>query len=337
MNRMLSAGLVSGIAACLFATGAAAAERPRWYSQASPTAAQLRDVSVVDARVAWASGDDGVVLRTTDGGRLWRAVGVADANGLAFRDIEAFSARSATVLATGKGADSRIYRTHDAGKTWQLQYQGRESQPALACVGFWNPSQGVALGEARHGQFQMHVTTDGGRRWQRVARTGRPDSRAAERVIGDGQNCLAATGDGRMAFAVGDGQRARLITSDDAGGNWRSIALPQITVAAPGAIGLLLKGGNNGYAARGVSDAEVAQQMAQLSETNAIDRTALRRDGRVKWVSVGADGSALSDGRSERSSTFAQDAFAAVDGSANGALVLAVGSDGRIAQLRWAR
>ncbi|MEO6064488.1 MAG: YCF48-related protein [Lysobacterales bacterium] len=336
MIRSLLAATLLGIAGFCGAN-AEAAERPRWHAQASPTAAQLRDVSVVDARFAWAAGDDGVVLRTSDGGRNWRAINVADAaaDGVAFRDIEAFSARSAVVLAIGHGAASRIYRTDDAGKSWQRQYQGRELQPALACAGFWNASQGVALGEAREGRFQLRVTTDGGNNWQRVVESGRPEARMGERVIGNGQNCVATTGNGRIAFAVSDGARARLVTSDDLGRSWRSLELPHLAVVAPGAIGLLLKGGNNGYAARGVSDADVSRHMARLSDKTANDRTALRRDGRVKWISVGTDGSTLSDRDLERSATFAQDGFAAVDGTANGALVLAVGSDGRIAQLRW--
>ncbi len=335
MNRI--AATLSGIALVFSAAAASAADRPRWHPQSTPTAAQLRDVSVVDARVAWAAGDEGVVLRTTDGGRRWQSASVPGAKGIAFRDVEAFSARSATVLATGEGGHSRIYRTDDAGRSWQLQFQGRQSQPSLACFGFWNSSQGIALGEARDARFQMRVSTDAGRTWKRVAKSERPEARAGERVIGDGQNCLAATGTGRLAFAVGDGHRARLLTSDEAGGDWRSIELPQLAVVAPGAIGFLLKGGNNGYTGRGVSDAEVTSQMAQLTGSGAVDRTALQRDGRVEWVSVGTDGSTLIDRRGTRAARFADDSFAAVDGSANGALVLAVGSDGRIAQLRWVR
>ncbi len=327
MKRTLIAVGLLGIAA-----GVVAADRPRWHEQTVPTAAQLRDVSVVDARVAWATGDDGVVLRTTDGGRKWRAVGIDDADGISFRDIEAFSSRSATVLATGAGTGSRIYRTEDAGKTWQLQYQGRESRPALACMGFWNEAQGVALGESSDGRFQLRATRDGGRTWKRVAKASLPEARGSERVIGDGQNCLAATGNGRIAFAAGEASSARMIASGDSGTDWRHIELPHLAAIAPSSVGLLLKGGNAGFAARGVDDATVATQLAQLG---AVDRTALRRDGRVQWVSVGKDGSALTDRRGDHTSTFSEASFAAVDGSANGALVLAVGSDGRIAQLRW--
>jgi len=324
-------------ATCAFAAASClAADRPHWHPQATPTAAQLRDVSVVDARIAWAAGEDGVVLRTTDGGRHWQAVAVDEASGIAFRDIEAFSSRTATVLAVGEGRGSRIYRTDDAGRTWQLQYRTRADQPALACFGFWNSQQGVAIGESRNGSFQLRVTTDGGRRWQRVQKDSRPVAVAGERIIGGGQNCLAATGNGRIAFAAGDGTRARLVTSDDAGGNWKALELPQLAVVAPGAVGMLLKGGNAGFAARGVSENEVSQ-LTELTQSGAVDRTAMRRDGRVRWVSVGSDGSVLSDRTGDVRSAFDTNSFAAVDGSVNGALVLAVGSDGRIAQLRWAR
>ncbi len=320
------------------ASTAMAADRPRWHEQDAPTAAQLRDVSVVDARHAWVAGEDGVVLRTTDGGRRWRAVSVPDAaDGISFRDVEAFSSRSALVLSTGPGTASRVYRTDDAGRSWQLQYQGREGQPGLACMGFWNPQQGVLLGEARAGRFQMRVTTDGGQHWTRVTKSNRPEALAGERILGDGHNCLAATGSGRIAFAAGGATSARLISSDDAGGNWRGLSLPHLSVISAEAVGFLLKGGHSGFTERGVSDTDAARQMAGLAADGALDRTALRRDGRVHWVGVGTDGSTLSDRSGKQTEAFASDAFAAVDGSANGALVLAVGNDGRIAQLRWVR
>ena len=61
-----------------------------WVPQPSGTTARLRGLSVVDERVAWAGGAGGTVLRTVDGGRTWQRRVVPDAEGLDFRDIEAF-------------------------------------------------------------------------------------------------------------------------------------------------------------------------------------------------------------------------------------------------------
>ena len=65
----------------------------QWVPQPSGTTARLRGLSVVDERVAWASGAGGTVLRTVDGGATWRRRVVPDAERLDFRDIEAFDER----------------------------------------------------------------------------------------------------------------------------------------------------------------------------------------------------------------------------------------------------
>src|SRR5262249_35303467 len=74
----------------LFRIGVAQRVAPQWLSQSSGTTARLRGVSAVSATVAWASGSDGVYLKTTDGGETWRAASVPGAEALDFRDVEAF-------------------------------------------------------------------------------------------------------------------------------------------------------------------------------------------------------------------------------------------------------
>ena len=44
-----------------------------WLSQTSGVTGRLRGVSAVSSRTAWASGANGTVLRTTDGGLTWQA------------------------------------------------------------------------------------------------------------------------------------------------------------------------------------------------------------------------------------------------------------------------
>src|SRR5215469_15471435 len=79
----------------------------QWEQQNSGTDAQLRGISVVSSRVAWASGAKGTVLRTVDSGKHWEKVGVAGAEGLDFRDIQAFNEKTAFVLGAGPGEQSR--------------------------------------------------------------------------------------------------------------------------------------------------------------------------------------------------------------------------------------
>ena len=82
---------------------AAAYQAPRmppiaWQPQTSGVAVRLRGVSAVSALVAWASGANGTILRTTDGGRTWTPRPVAGAETLDFRDIDALNERVAYAL-----------------------------------------------------------------------------------------------------------------------------------------------------------------------------------------------------------------------------------------------
>ena len=86
--------------AALVSLGAA---QQGWQPQPSGTTVRLRGVSAVSERVAWASGDKGTFLRTTDGGKTWKAGMVPGAEQLDFRDVDAFSATTAYLLAIGPG------------------------------------------------------------------------------------------------------------------------------------------------------------------------------------------------------------------------------------------
>src|SRR5207302_1390615 len=96
---------------------------PKWEPTPTGVTAQFRGLSAVSARVAWVSGTQGTVLRTTDGGTSWTSVGPPGTGTLEFRDIEAFDADHAVILSIGPGTDSRVYRTDDAGAHWRQTFQ----------------------------------------------------------------------------------------------------------------------------------------------------------------------------------------------------------------------
>ncbi len=118
------------LALAVLAVGSAALlAAPQWSAQASGTEARLRGVSAASASVAWASGSQGTVLRTSDGGATWKRLAV-DGAGLDFRDVDAIDERIAYVLSIGSGPQSRIYKTTDAGVSWTLQFTNDRSQEA---------------------------------------------------------------------------------------------------------------------------------------------------------------------------------------------------------------
>ena len=104
----------------------------RWLVQTSGLDTNLRGISVkyVSTKgkrdfIVWASGSNGVILRSTNGGRSWKQLNVPDASDFDFRDIEGFDANTAYVMSSGDGGKSRIYKTIDGGNTWTLQYSDK--------------------------------------------------------------------------------------------------------------------------------------------------------------------------------------------------------------------
>src|ERR1700758_2485763 len=91
--------------------------------QTSNTTADLRGIHNVGNGVAWASGTNGTVLRTEDGGYVWQTCAVPPgAEKLDFRGVQGFDANTAIVMSSGKGDLSRLYKTTDGCRSWKLVF-----------------------------------------------------------------------------------------------------------------------------------------------------------------------------------------------------------------------
>jgi hypothetical protein len=116
--------------ALTFATTAAHAQ---WDIEESHTTASLRGIHNVGAGVAWASGTNGTVLRTEDGGYLWQTCSMPPgAEKLDFRGVQAFDENTAIVMSSGPGDQSRLYKTTDGCQTWKLVFTNPDKD------GFWD-------------------------------------------------------------------------------------------------------------------------------------------------------------------------------------------------------
>lgn len=107
----------------LAATLTAGQALAQWNIQDSHTTAGLRSIHVVNENIVWASGADGTVLHTKDGGLNWQLCVVPkDAGKLDFSGIQGSDESTAIVMSTGKGELSRIYKTIDGCQTWKLVF-----------------------------------------------------------------------------------------------------------------------------------------------------------------------------------------------------------------------
>lgn len=212
---------LSMILACLLLAGCASL--PDTPLQVQPLAAhasgaRLRGLSAVDARVAWASGQNGLVLRTLDGGAHWQAVPIAEAASLDLRDIEAFDADHAVALSIGPGEASRLYRTDDGGRSWREVARNRDPQGFWDCMAF-DRDRGLLLGDPVDGRYQVLQTLDAGRSWRRLAEG--PRALEGEAAFAASGSCIARMAGGWVVST--GGAAARLHLQRDGQRGWRAV------------------------------------------------------------------------------------------------------------------
>lgn len=329
-----------GVWAAVLLTGAGGL---RWEAQPSGTEVRLRGVSAVSARVAWASGDKGTVLRTTDGGRHWQPVPVPDAAGLDLRDVDAFSADAAYALAIGPGDRSRIYKTLDGGRHWTVQFTNADPKAFYDALAFWDARRGLALSDPVDGAFRLLATSDGGATWAPVASAGLPAALPGEAGFAASGTSLTVQGARNAWFGMG-GAAARVLRSEDGGRSWRASPTPLATGEGAGVFSLLFWSARDGVAVGG----------NYQRPDDPSGNVALTRDGGRTWrepsgarprgyrscvartrgllVAVGPSGTDVSRDGGETWAPLGTDGFHAASAARDGT-VWAVGEHGRIARL----
>jgi photosystem II stability/assembly factor-like uncharacterized protein len=193
--------------------------------QNSNTTADLRGLSAASSGIVWASGTKGTYLRSIDNGATWVAATVPGAETLDFRDVQAFSADEAYLLAAGPGEQSRIYKTNDGGKTWSLQFTNHDPKGFFDCMAFWDREHGIALGDPVNGQFEVIVTNNGGADWTPLSASYAPRSLASEGAFAASGTCITVEGD-RNAWFVTGGNAARVFRSTSRGSTWAAADAP---------------------------------------------------------------------------------------------------------------
>lgn len=156
--------------AALLACGVA---RAQFQMENSGTTADLRGIDNVGGGVAWASGTNGTVLRTEDGGYMWQTCSMPPgAEHLDFRGIQAFDANTAIVMSSGKGDLSRLYKTTDGCSSWKLVFTNPDKEGFWDAIRFDRGKWGQLLGDPTNGMFTLFASVDGGSNWTRQINSG---------------------------------------------------------------------------------------------------------------------------------------------------------------------
>ncbi|WP_159775193.1 WD40/YVTN/BNR-like repeat-containing protein [Streptomyces sp. HM190] len=225
----MTAGLAATALAAALAVPAQAhgeGRRPHWEPKKTGTDVRFRGLAAVSRNTAWLAGTGGTVLRTTDGGEHWRTVSPPGAQDLQFRDVEAFDARRAVVLAIGEGESSRVYRTDDGGATWTETFRNTDPRAFYDCLTFFDPRHGLAMSDPVDGKFRILSTEDGGRSWNVLPNDGMPPALEGEAGFAASGQCLVSSGRRDVWLATGGAARARVLHSADRGLSWTATDTP---------------------------------------------------------------------------------------------------------------
>lgn len=161
----------------------------------------IRGLSVVDDAVVWVSGTEGKAGRSLNGGKNWQWFSIPACDSCDFRDIEAFSADKAIVMAIAEPA--RIYLTTNGGQHWEQVYYNDAKGMFLDGMDFQNEQEGMAVGDAIGGRFTIIQTKDGGRSWQPLPG---PAAAEGEAVFAASGTSIRALPGGGYAFSSGGSQ-----------------------------------------------------------------------------------------------------------------------------------
>jgi photosystem II stability/assembly factor-like uncharacterized protein len=144
----------------------AGSARGQWDVLPSGSTADLRGVQAIGHGVAWASGTEGTVLRTTDDGKSWqRCATPPGAEKLDFRAVQAFDASTAMVMSSGKGTLSQLFGTTDGCRTWTVLFTNPDPDGFWDALQFSDRSDGTILGDPVRGTMTLWHSTDGGHQW----------------------------------------------------------------------------------------------------------------------------------------------------------------------------
>src|SRR6478672_4597969 len=132
----------------------------------SGTKTSIRGLSVVTNSVVWASGSNGMVGTSINGGKDWKWFQVKGFEKTDFRDIEAFDGATAIIMAIDSPA--YILRTTDGGYNWKVVYENKKKGMFLDAMEFWNNDAGIVIGDPIDGKIFIARTFDGGQSWKEL-------------------------------------------------------------------------------------------------------------------------------------------------------------------------
>lgn len=159
--------LIQSVVFILFVCITTYAQQPAIKILESGKRVSIRGLSVVNDNIIWASGSNGSVARSIDGGNtfIWMQVPGYEKND--FRDIEAFDENTAIIM--GITTPAVILKTKDGGKSWKKVFEDTTRGMFLDAMDFSNEHYGILVGDPIHNKLFLAQTLDKGESWKVIS------------------------------------------------------------------------------------------------------------------------------------------------------------------------
>jgi len=175
------------------------------------TKTSLRGLSVVSDAIAWVSGSNGTIGKTSDGGKTWKWITVKGFEQRDFRDIEAFDATTAVIMAVD--APAYILKTVDGGESWKVVYENHTKGMFLDAMEFWNINAGIVIGDPINGRIFIARSFDGGNSWKEIPNDYKPKADSGEAMFAASGTNIRILDRDEAIFVTG-GLRSRAFIRD---------------------------------------------------------------------------------------------------------------------------
>lgn len=212
----------------------------------TPGSSSLRAIAAVDADIVWASGSQGMVYRSLDGGQSWKKCAVPGCEETEFRSLHAWNAKHALVFDISPSG--KAFMTMDGGESWMQVYMGSKEGAFFNSLKFANDKEGIAISDPIDDKVFVLRTVDGGQSWKRLQNL--PLSYEGEINFAASNTCIEYLPSGEI-FIVTGGTRSRILSSFDHGDTWSFTETPVMTGASAGLFSVSFSGSGTGVAVGG--------------------------------------------------------------------------------------
>ena len=209
MMNSLRTKLVLPMVSLILCCHILSAQKPEVQLVTSGTNSSLRGLCVVNDNVIWVSGSNGTVGKSLNSGKKWNWMTVKGFENKEFRDIEAFDANTAIIMAVDSPA--YILKTVDGGTTWKIVYENKTKGMFLDAIDFCDAANAIVVGDPINGKTFLAYSSDNGNTW-----TDFPDEKRPK--VDSGEAFFAASGtnirffrDGSY-YIVSGGTKSRMLT-----------------------------------------------------------------------------------------------------------------------------